>query len=164
MTSQSKVSEITTQDSKVKESGLKHGQFKVKMQNADKQSVEVIVNPPTQEDYAEGWNLVLPREHKNSTTHHFSVYLSQLPPHLWHAVRTVYDEDGSEQYAKIFDNIYHYTVKQAKTDSDVFALYNLVTKQHSYLYQEQISKLYKQLEQQRVKGWVMLRAKSIMNQ
>ncbi len=151
-----------TQDSKSKETGLKHGQFKVQMKTHDKQTFEYVVNPPTQEDYADGWNLVLPRERKNSTTHHFSVYLSQLPPHLWNSVRTEYNEDGSEQYAKIFDKIYHYTVKQAKTDPDVFELYKLVTKQ--YPDRDQVAKLYKSLEQQRVKGWVMIRAKNIINQ
>jgi hypothetical protein len=147
--------------SQSKEHGLKHGQFKVKMRTIDNEYEEVVVDPLTQDEYAEGWNLVLPRETKKSTTHHFSVYLSQLPPHLWHTVRTEYTEDGNEQYATIFDNIYHYTVKQAKSDKDVFKLYKLVSQPYPDL--NNVEKLYKSLEQQRVKGWLMTRAKYLLN-
>ena len=150
----------STHDNNVNESGLKHGQFKIQMKTENNQALEYVINPPTQEDYVDGWNLKLPREKKNSTIHHFSVYLSQLPPHLWNLVRIECNEDGSEQYTKIRDKIYHYTVKQTKTDEDVFKLYHLITNQsHDH---EEISKLYRSLEQQRVKGWVMLRAKNII--
>lgn len=162
MSQESEITLDSKSKSKAKETGLKHGQFKVQMRTLDNETSEHIVNPPTQEDYAEGWNLILPRERKNSTTHHFSIYLSQLPPHLWKLIRAQHNEEGSDQYAKIFDNIYHYTVKKAKTDNEVLELYKLVTKQ--YPDREQVTSLYKSLEQQRVKGWVMIRAKNIMNQ
>jgi hypothetical protein len=144
-----------------KEHGLKHGQFKVKMKTVDNQYEEHVVDPLTQDEYADGWNLVLPKETKNSTTHHFSIYLSQLPPHLWNAVHLEYDRDGNEHYATIFDNIYNYTVKQSKTDNDVLRLYKQVSQNYPNL--NKVEYLYKTLEQQRVKGWVMTRAKSLLN-
>ncbi len=144
-----------------KDHGLKHGQFKVKMKTVDHQYEEIVVDPLTQDEYAEGWNLVLPKETKKSTTHHFSIYLSQLPPHLWNAVRLEYDHDGNEHYSTIFDNIYNYTVRQSKSDSDVLKLYKLVTQNYPNL--SNVEYLYKTLEQQRVRGWVMTRAKSLLH-
>lgn len=144
-----------------KEHGLKHGQFKVRMLTKDNQYEDHIVDPLTQDEYAEGWNLVLPKETKKSTTHHFSVYLSQLPPHLWHTVRLEYDHEGNEHYATIFDKIYNYTIRQSKSDNDVLRLYKLVTLNNPNL--QKVENLYKLLEQQRVKGWVMTRAKSLLN-
>jgi len=149
------------ESSQQKDHGLKHGQFKVRMLTKDNQYEEHIVDPLTQDEYAEGWNLVLPEETKKSTTHHFSVYLSQLPPHLWHALRLEYDQDGNEHYATIFDKIYNYTVRQSKSDNDVLKLYKLVTQNYPNL--QKVEHLHKTLEQQRVRGWVMTRAKSLLN-
>ena len=149
------------ESSQQKDHGLKHGQFKVRMLTKDNQCEEHIVDPLTQDEYAEGWNLVLPKETKKSTTHHFSVYLSQLPPHLWHAVRLEYDHEGNEHYATIFDKIYNYTVRQSKSDNDVLKLYKLVTQNYPNL--QKVEHLHKTLEQQRVRGWVMTRAKSLLN-
>ncbi len=150
-----------TESNQQKDPSLKHGQFKVKVKTIDDQYEEHIVDPLTQDEYAEGWNLVLPKETKKSTTHHFSIYLSQLPPHLWHAVRLEYDHEGNEHYSTIFDNIYNYTVKQSRSDNDVFKLYKLVCQNYPNL--QKVEHLYKTLEQQRVKGWVMTRAKSLLN-
>ncbi len=143
-----------------KDHGLKHGQFKVRMKTVDNTYEEHIVDPLTQDEYAEGWNLVLPKETKKSTTHHFSVYLSQLPSHLWHAIHLKYDQDGNEYYATIFDNIYNYTIRQSKSDNDVLKLYNQVTQKYPNL--QKVEYLTKILEQQRVKGWVITRAKSLL--
>ena len=150
-----------SESSQQKEHGLKHGQFKVSIRTKDNQYEEHVIDPLTQDEYAEGWNLVLPKETKKSTTHHFSVYLSQLPPHLWHAIRLEYDQDRNERYATIFDNIYNYTIRQSKSDNDILKLYKLVIQNYPNL--QKVEHLYKILEQQRVKGWVMTRAKSLLN-
>lgn len=150
-----------TESNQQKDHSLKHGQFKVQMRTVDNQYEEFVVDPLTQDEYAEGWNLVLPRETKKSTTHHFSIYLSQLPPHLWNAVRLEQDHEGNEHYSTIFDNIYNYTIKQSKSDDDVLKLYKLVTQNYPNL--QKVEYLYKTLEQQRVRGWVMTRAKSLLN-
>jgi hypothetical protein len=150
-----------SESSQQKDYSLKHGQFKVRMLTKDNQYEDHVVDPLSQDDYAEGWNLILPKETKKSTTHHFNIYLSQLPPHLWHALRLEYDEEKNESYSTIYDNIYNYTIKQSKSDADVFKLYNLVIQNYPNL--NKVEHLYKTLEQQRVKGWVMIRAKSLLN-
>ena len=86
---------------------FKLGQFKASMQVGDTY-VEQVVDPLTQSDYADGWCMVLPKANKLSTKHHFSVFLSQLPPHLWSKVRY----DSKYNYLPIEDNIYFYTLKK----------------------------------------------------
>ncbi len=141
------------------DSGLKHGQFKVYFNTLDNTPVEHVINPPTQEELAEGWQLVVPHKGKNSTIHHFSVYLSQLPPYLWKSLQKTWD-DNSEQYKTIEDGIYQYSVKMSKHDDQIQQLYELVIKH--YPNKSEVSKVYDYLEKQRVKGWLMLRAKNII--
>lgn len=143
-----------------KDSGLKHGQFKVKFLTEDFKEVEHIVNPLTQEEIAEGWQIKMPHAHKDSTIHHFSVYLSQLPPHLWKSLYKTYNEDG-EHYRTIHDGIYQYSIKMSKYDSYLQKLYTLLMLQYPDI--DQVSKLYEHLEKQRVKGWIMIRAKNLIN-
>ncbi len=153
--------QVNSDNQHTETSSLKHGQFKVQCYNEANELQEYIVNPLTQEELADGWNLVLPRETKDSTIHHFSVYLSQLPPHLWSFLKIVYDQSGGEHYGTIRDNIYHYSIKSSKYDDDIKKLYKLVMQ--DYPCKDAVSKLHTHLEQQRVKGWVMIRAKKYLS-
>lgn len=141
--------------------GLKHGQFKVQIYTNEETVEDCIINNLTQEEMADNWQLVLPEKQKVTTTHHFSVYLSQLPPHLWKLLRTNVDANNSEHYETIYDNIYQYSVKMSKFDDDLRALYNLVTASQPDL--KQITQLVEELEKQRVKGWLMIRAKKLLD-
>jgi hypothetical protein len=145
---------------KAKEDGVKHGQFKATIKTSDEKTVEYVVNPPTQEELADGWRLIVPHRSKNSTVHHFSVYLSQLPPYLWKALCSSWTDD-TEHYNFIDDGIYQYSVKMSKHDEDIKKLFSHVMKQ--YPNKSQVAKLYNHLEKQRVKGWLMIRAKNIIN-
>jgi len=149
---------------KQQETNLKHGQFKVCIKSSDDQPIEHIVNHLTQQDHADDWTLVLPREKKNSTTHHFTVYLSQLPQHLWNKIRKDPEDNANQRYEIIRDNIYYYTIKPASTDNDVLKLYKLVTKQYTNKQDlEHIQELHTSLAKENVKGWVMIRAKNVLN-
>jgi hypothetical protein len=145
---------------KAKENGLKHGQFKATFKTSDKRTVEYVVNHPTQEELADGWRLVVPHRSKNSTIHHFSVYLSQLHPYLWKAFRTSWT-DNTKHYNPIDDGIYQYSVKMSKHDEYIQKLFNLVMNKYSD--RSQVAKLHDYLEKQRVKGWLMIRAKNIIS-
>ncbi len=153
------MSQTEMNESSHPETGLKHGQFYVYHRNTDGKNIKVLVNPLSQEDIAEGWSLVLPRAHKNSTTHHFSVYLSQLPPHLWN--RVYVNGDKPDTYHEITDNIYKYSVKMSKHDGEIRKMKNLVMAKNPNV--EEIAKQYKVLQSARVKGWVMTRAHHIMH-
>lgn len=141
------------------ETGLKHGQFYVQHRHTDGKSVKVLVNPLSQEDIAEGWSLVLPRARKNSTIHHFSVYLSQLPPHLWNQVYV--DYKNPDTYHEITDKIYKYSVKMSKHDEEIRKMKNLVMA--TYPNVDEIAQQFKVLQNARIKGWVMTRAHHIMH-
>jgi hypothetical protein len=141
------------------ESGLKHGQFYVYHRNTDGKKIKQLVNPLSQEEIADGWYQVLPKPKKNSTTHHFSIYLSQLPPHLWN--RIWLDEENPDTYEKIRDKIYTYSVKVSKHDNEIRKMYKLIRAQYPNL--EEISQQFKLLQSARVKGWVMNRAHNLMH-
>ena len=65
----------------------------------------------------------------------------------------------SQPYRNI--NICTTSIKQSKSDADVFKLYNLVIQNYPNL--NKVEHLYKTLEQQRVKGWLIIRAKILLN-
>jgi len=52
-----------------KENGLKHGQFKITTKILDnsvvKSVVEHVVNPPSQEELVDGWQLIVPHRNRN---------------------------------------------------------------------------------------------------
>ena len=62
---------------------FKLGQFKTSYVVND-EKVELLIDPLSQNDMAEDWRLVLPSINRTSTRHHFNIYLSQLPQHLWY--------------------------------------------------------------------------------
>jgi len=139
--------------------GLKHGQFKVLYSN-DSKFVEQTVNHLTQEEIADGWQLAMPRLQRYSELHHFSIYLSQLQPHLWpKLVETHYN--GETRYELINDSFYQYTIKPSKNDDKIKKLFELISKSSPDI--KLIKPLYKNLEEQRIKGWIMLKAKQLLN-
>ena len=145
------------------ESGLKLGQFRVKIKTGvtkDDAYVYHLVNPLTQEEMADGWEIVLPNAMKSSTVHHFSVYLSQLPPYLWRRLKTKHNESSEEYYVTIRDNIYHYSIKSSKYDEQLIMLYNEMMKRNPNFIT--IAELHLYLERQKVKGWIMIRAKHLL--
>jgi hypothetical protein len=136
------------------ETGLKHGQFYIYQKNKKNQDNKIIVNPLTQEEIADKWIQVLPKVRKNSTIHHFSLYLSQLPHHLWNQLRV--DNMNPDSYIKIKDRIYTYTVKMSKHDNEIWKLYMLVKSNKQNI--DEIAQQFKVLQNARVKGWLMILA------
>lgn len=136
---------------------IKLGHFTVKSKVND--TVEFVkVYPPTQQEYSEGWRVVLPRKTKKSYIHHFNIYLSQLPPHLWRNVRSV--NKNEETYNTITERIYTYTVKKSPSDKKLFELYEQLEKPSPSL--DVVSSLYKELMESSVKGWIMFKARRLL--
>jgi hypothetical protein len=138
---------------------LKLGQFIV-YEYVDNKLEPFVVSQLSQDELAEGWKLVLPSKKHYSTIHHFSVYLSQLPSHLWTKVHFNVKNDESNYYKKIKDNIYEYSVKRSKYDYDVLRLYRELNKVSPN--KQLIDYLYHSLEVNNVRGWLMLRAKQYL--
>ena len=115
------------------------------------------ITPLSQEDMANGWKLVLPKKRKNSSVQHYSVYLSQLPSHLWKNMNKL---SKSGNYHTIYDQIFEYNIKPSKHDSEVYELYTLINQ--DYPDKQRIRTLYNYFEQQRIKGWLITKAKNIL--
>lgn len=140
---------------------FKLGQFKI-VTKMEETEVEQLIEPLNQNDYAEGWRMVLPNVHKTSTRHHFNVSLANLPPHLWSKIRY----DVKCNYLPIMDNIYQYTVKKHDSDEDLFELYHLVNNpdpNYNWDKLDLVQELYNSLQKENVKGWIMTRAKSLLS-
>jgi hypothetical protein len=59
------------------------------------------------------------------------------------------------------NNIYLYTLKKTDADEQLFALYELLDKNCNKI--DSILQLYNELNKQNVRGWIMLKAKSLIN-
>jgi hypothetical protein len=118
----------------------------------------VKVSPLTQEEIADGWKQVLPKAHPSVKTHQFKIYLSQLPPHLWGKIK--WNNDIIDTYPLIYDRIYKYTVKKTNFDLDILQLYNHINRK--YIVYDELKKQVKYLQSNNVKGWLMLKALSIL--
>lgn len=133
------------------------GQFYVSLRDMENNKTEHTIQPLSQDDFARGWRMILPKYRKDSTIHHFSVYLSQLPPHLWSKIT---ETQTGDRYYTIHDNIYDYSIKKSEHDTMVYKLGQLVKQR--YPSKVEIARLYNYLNEHRIKGWVMIRAKRIL--
>lgn len=138
-----------------------------------------VVNPLTQKELADGWQLVLP--HVKSTRIQlsngnrkffkykknykiFRIVLSQLPDHLWSRLQTKY-EDGVYSHSIAKDRIYLYIVKQTPVDPEIRELHQLCTQNmYNDLDINRMRELITVLEDNDISGWVLLRAKRIVDQ
>jgi hypothetical protein len=151
----------------------KYGSFIVNVKGED-----IIVNPLTQKELAEGWQLVVPRvkstqitlsygnkKVKKSKKNYkiFRINISQLPEHLWNKLYPKY-EDGQYSHSVARDNMYLYIVKDTPVDKEIVKLYNYLNYKHyteSKL--QDIRNLLNILEDNNINGWIVLRAKMALN-
>jgi hypothetical protein len=136
---------------------LKLGQFKTTMIVDNIKNI-VLINPLSQNELAEDWQLVLPTTKKTRAKYHFNVYLAQLPQHLWHHLM----QDSNEYYRLIKDNIYTYSVKVSETDDYLCRLYELLNTVDYRVHIEEINNLYSNLYKENVRGWIMIKAKNLL--
>lgn len=145
---------------------LPFGHYKAKCSKVSRQSAllcnfegfeEVICKPLSQEDYANSWQVVLPRPSKynKQPIHHWSVTLGQLPPHLWSKYRSEVNKDGTNFNHVIYDNIYHYTVSKTEHDNTLFALRKELKRGYN-ANRDTIYKYVKELDG--INSWLVLRA------
>lgn len=130
------------------------GQFKVILITNNKNLIECNVLPLTPIEVANNWKIILPKVKHRTTIHHFNIYLSELPPHLWKS----FSING--YYNTIKDHIYQYSIKKNKYDSDIIKLYKLIM--YNTTDKQNINDLYIKLKQNNIKGWIMLKAKHIL--
>jgi hypothetical protein len=164
------VDSVKSVEHKTKKTKLPFGHYKVTQSLASQQSElsyniegseDVVCKPLTQEDYANGWQAVLPTAGKKSKQpiHHWSVTLAQLPPHLWKKYSTDVDEDGNKFHPVIRDGIYHYTVTDTEHDDELMALHTELHRE-GVLNKEKIKSYVKHLDG--VNGWLLIRARKFL--
>jgi hypothetical protein len=134
------------------------GQFYVYQKHSDNTKTKVLVNPLSQDELARGWSLVLPRVRNDTRIHHFKIFLSHLPEHLWNKLHT---DNDNLHYNVISDNIYRYSVQKTDNDNYIKELYRHVMKRNfnSIIVKE----LYDNLKNENVKGWLMIRARYLLS-
>jgi len=163
-------SQVVHTEQKTKKNKLPFGHYKVMQTKMAKQSEtsytvegqeEMVCKPLSQDDYANGWQAVLPRpgKHNKQPVHHWSVTLAQLPPHLWCKYHYDVDEDGEIFYPVIRDGIYHYTVTETEHDETLKALREELQRGYE-ANKEKVRKYVKELEG--VNGWLIIRAKKFL--
>ena len=149
-----------------KTKNLPFGHYKATYSKVSKQSAllcnfegleEVVCKPLSQEDYANGWQCVLPRPSKynKQPIHHWSVTLGQLPPHLWSKYRPEVNKDGTNFNPVICDNIYHYTVSKTEHDNTLFALRKELQRGYN-ANRDTVYKYVKELDG--INSWLVIRA------
>jgi hypothetical protein len=127
--------------------------------NPEEKSEEILCKPLTQSDYAEGWKAVLPKKKQNSTVYNWNVNLAQLPPHLWDKCHLKFNKDGKPYYHRISDNIYTYNVSITDHDTSLFQLNKELCRPCPS--SDVVKQLYDEVKQH-VSGWLILRAKSFL--
>jgi hypothetical protein len=161
----------------------KYGSFDVniKCENGDVQTH--TVNPLTQHEIANDWRLVLPRKKvinklitknndekklRKTNESFFKINLAQLPPHLFNKYRPVYRKKNFIHYIAR-DNCYVYIVHPTPVDNEIkklvyyLELYKLSTSNISDEHILDIKKCLTALDENDVKGWVVLKASRLFN-
>lgn len=145
-----------------KKKKLPFGHYKVINSNQD----EVEIKPLSQDDFADGWQSVLPRSNSSTPIHHWSVTLAQLPPHLWCKYRIEYE--GNKPYSPVIKNdIYYYSVNKTSHDSNLILLYKELVKgslSDNKVIKDLLSKLEvnTDLSKSNISGWLINRAKKFL--
>jgi len=172
------------------ENGPKPGTFKVKVPSVEIHNREfdgnplcvknssteatsfktIKVKPLSETEKAQGWRLVLPKRKKigedkygnpKHNSHMLTMPLIRLPEHLWSKLQFRFTSEGfDEKNLHVKDNIYEYVVPKTPYDDDVRELLKLTKSYSPNL--DRIREIVERLEEGEQYGWVLLRAKSLL--
>lgn len=148
------------QNSIPKESNTKlnFGQFIVKNKDFEGNIHTRVIGLLSQEDMAKGWKMIIPKKTKKRQTYHNSIFLYELPPHLWNKVKPNYNDNT--HYRNINDKIYNYSIKISDLDNTFFNLFKQVTSNTPD--KNKIIDLYNLLNNNDIKSWILIRAKHMI--
>lgn len=157
-------------EQKTKKEKLPFGHYKVNHIKVSQQSEFsyniigneiVICKPLTQDDYANGWQAIIPRSSKNNKQpiHHWSVTLAQLPPHLWNVYKKDIRKDSELFNRVIHDGIYYYTITPTDYDEILIALYHEIQCNYN-LNKDNIREYVKKLDG--LNSWLIIRANKLL--
>jgi hypothetical protein len=134
--------------------------------------VSYTVQMLTQNDYAEGWQQIVPKakyyskvytdtegntvSRLYSNAYRMKVNLAQLPEYLWH--RMIYVD---ETMHTVNNGTHHYTIMSTNVDAEIRQLAHILHKVPSNEYKDKVFELLNILKDNDVYGWVVIKAKSL---
>jgi hypothetical protein len=126
----------------------------------------------TQNDYADGWQQIVPRvktysktfkdEEGNEQTrigtniYRMKVNLAQLPEHLWHRMKYL-----NETHWTVRNGMHYYLVEATPVDKQIRRLVHLSSFPRMDELKEEVMELLNVLKENDVYGWVVIRAKNL---
>jgi hypothetical protein len=158
----------------------KYSSFNATIQYKGGDDKTFTVNPLSQQEIIDGWNLVIPnkkviREQNESGFPYFKsneiffkINLLQLPPHLHKKINYVNNYTQISHY-KIRDNCYVYLVQPTIVDEEIKTLFNYVTMYGdvvSYLTDEQkvdFRRCLEKINEQELSGWISIKANRLIS-
>ncbi len=126
----------------------------------------------TQNDYADGWQQVVPRakhftkrfvdtegnqvSRLYSNAYRMKVNLAQLPEHLWHRMQYV-----DETHHTVNNGYHYYFVEKSNVDDEIRELAHILRQTICPSYRERVHELLNVLKDNDVYGWVVIKAKTM---
>ncbi len=135
-------------------------------------SVTHTVQMLTQNDYAEGWQQVVPNvktytktfkdDEGNEQTRigsnifRMKVNIAQLPPHLWNRMRYL-----NESHWTVRNGMHYYLVEATAVDNEIRRLVHLTSFPKEEEFRKEVMDLLNVLKENDVYGWVVIKAKNL---
>ena len=174
-----------TNNTRSENSNTKYGSFKVRILNEETNKYTTYsVNPLSQNELSNNWQLVLPRKKKymvkikneetgetreelKSNSKYFKINMAQLPGHLFHKIRPVYNSSGLTHYTAS-ERIYNYLVYPSPIDDQIIDMARLLNlSEKRYLTQSELDQLreYNQLMRDNdIYGWTLLKSQRLVGE
>ena len=122
------------------------------------------VKPLSQNELAQGWQLVVPCIRysiktvegivsKSSNIHKSKVNLAQLPRHLWSKMRKLRNDNY-----RVHDKSHFYFVDKSNVDDEIYELDNIIKRVYDINHKERVSELLTVLKDNEVYGWIVINA------
>lgn len=115
-----------------------------------------MINFLSQNDLADGWTTVVKRK-KYNTILETTIYLSELPPHLWSQISL---SNITDDKILVKDKAFKYNIIKTQHDDKVLELYNEINKEYYNL--NKIKELYNYCKHNNIAGWIMIKTETIL--
>ena len=137
------------------------GKFKVKIKYSNGNKYEQEFAKLSQEELADGWIQVLPRINKINEIHHFNISLAELPPHLWKYLNLTSLLNNDDNIITISDKIFRYSIQKIEHNIIIYNLYLEINSRYGN--NNKILELYNYCKNNKIHGWIMIKAKQILS-
>jgi predicted PilT family ATPase len=160
----------------------KYGSFMSKIKCSDGTFNEYTIKPLSQNEIAQGWQLVLPKrkkimvkyetdegenaERKTTNEFYFKINLAQLPRHLFENIKPVY-KNGEFSHYRACDRIYNYVIRPSTVDDEIRELVTFLNKNEDSVtnisnnMKSHYQQCYQRIVDADIYGWVVFLCKRL---